>query len=227
MFFLSPARVQAGDLTPFQAFWHFYQGQKLLAGAPGGGPVAKLRSELLKNKSAAALRLGLARVALGAANAALGINQKDDKARAAGLRAEGGGVGGWGSGWGGGEVQLFCCLQKVSHNENPTAAAWEFLKEGYLFDFSAFGFLASWLFGFVAFLLLGFWAFRLFVGLCFGFSHPLHSQFLFGRWRFCGFGGFGLSHPLLFLSGLFGFCTLSLVFGFGSPHHQHHQFLPI
>ncbi|CAJ1383189.1 unnamed protein product [Effrenium voratum] len=63
-----------------KAFWHFYQGQKLLAGAPGGGPVAKLRSELLKNKSAAALRLGLARVALGAANAALGINQKDDKA---------------------------------------------------------------------------------------------------------------------------------------------------
>ena len=56
------------------------------------------------------------------------------------------------------------------------------------------GFLASWLFGFLASGLLGFWAFRLFAGLCgfwwlFGFSHPLHSQFLFGRWRlgFCGF----------------------------------------
>ena len=46
------------------------------------------------------------------------------------------------------------------------------------------GFLASWLFGFSAFGLLGFW--RLFG---FGFSHRLHSQFLFGRWRFgvCGF----------------------------------------
>ena len=38
----------------------------------------------------------------------------------------------------------------------------------------------------------------------FGFSHPLLSQFLFGRWRF-------------------GFCALSLVFGFGFPHHQHHH----
>ena len=104
-----------------------------------------------------------------------------------------------------------------------------------------FGFLASWLFGFLAFWLPGFWAFRLFVGLCgfwwlfgFGFSNPLHSQFLFGRWRFgfcvyAAFGGFGFSHPLLsqFQSGLFGFCNLSLVFGFGFPHHQHHQFRPI
>ena len=90
----------------------------------------------------------------------------------------------------------------------------------WLLRFLAFlllGFLASWLFGFLAFWLLGFWAFRLFVGLCsfwwlfgFGFSHPLHSQFLFGRWRFgfcvyAAFGGFGFSHPLLsqFLSGLF------------------------
>ena len=55
--------------------------------------------------------------------------------------------------------------------------------------------MAFWLLGFLASWLLGcFWAFRLFAGLCgfwwpFGFSHPLHSQFLFGRWRFafCGF----------------------------------------
>ena len=84
--------------------------------------------------------------------------------------------------------------------------------------------LASWLFGFSASGLFGF-----------GFSHPLHSQFLFGRWRFgfcvyAAFGGFGFLHPLLsqFLSGFFcGFCTLSLVFGFGFPHHKHHQFLRI
>ena len=81
------------------------------------------------------------------------------------------------------------------------------------------GFLASWLLGFLAFgflasRLLGFWAFRLFAGLCgfwwlFCFSHPLHSQFLFGRWRFgfCGFSlvyatfcGFGFSHPSGFLA---------------------------
>ena len=57
------------------------------------------------------------------------------------------------------------------------------------------GFLASCLFGFLASRLLGFWAFRLFAGLCsfwwlFGFSHPLHSQFLFGRWRFLAFAAF-------------------------------------
>ena len=55
------------------------------------------------------------------------------------------------------------------------------------------GFLASWLLGFSASWLLGFWAFWLCAGLCgfwwlFCFSHPLHSQFLFGRWRF-GFCG--------------------------------------
>ena len=70
-----------------------------------------------------------------------------------------------------------------------------------------------WLLDFSSSWLLGFLAFRLLVGLCgfwwlfgVGFSHPLHSQFLFGRWRFgfCGFslvyaafGGFRLSHPLL------------------------------
>ena len=47
------------------------------------------------------------------------------------------------------------------------------------------GFLASWLLGFLAFRLFGFLASRLFARLCgfwwlFGFSHPLHSQFLFG-----------------------------------------------
>ena len=63
-----------------KAFWHCCQGLKLLSGAPGGGPISKLRAELLKNKSAAALKLGLARVALGAANASLGINQSDEKA---------------------------------------------------------------------------------------------------------------------------------------------------
>ena len=63
-----------------KAFWHSCQGLKLLAAAPGGGPVSKLRSELLKNKSAAALKLGLARIALSASNSALGINQNDEKA---------------------------------------------------------------------------------------------------------------------------------------------------
>lgn len=63
-----------------KAFWHSCQGLKLLASAPGGGPISKLRSELLKNKSAAALKLGLARIALSASNSALGINQSDEKA---------------------------------------------------------------------------------------------------------------------------------------------------
>jgi len=63
-----------------KALWHFWQGQKLLAAAPGGGPVAKLRADLFKNKSAAALKLTLPRVALSAANAALGLNQGDEKA---------------------------------------------------------------------------------------------------------------------------------------------------
>ena len=82
------------------------------------------------------------------------------------------------------------------------------------------GFLASWLFwllGFLAFRLLGFSA----SGLCgfwrlFCFSHPLHSQFLFGRWRFgfCGFslfyaafGGFGFSYPAGFLA--IGFISIT------------------
>ena len=51
------------------------------------------------------------------------------------------------------------------------------------------GFLASWLLGFLAFRLLGFSASGLLVFSAFGFSHPLHSQFLFGRCRF-GFAAF-------------------------------------
>ena len=61
--------------------------------------------------------------------------------------------------------------------------------------FFAFGFLAAWLLGFSASWLLGFLASRLlgFSASCwfmrFHFSPLLHSQFLFGRWRFdiCGF----------------------------------------
>ena len=80
-------------------------------------------------------------------------------------------------------------------------ASWLFgFLASWLLGFSAsglLGFLASWLLGlgafwllgFLASWLLGFWASRLFARLCgfwwrFGFSHPLHSQFLFGRWRF-------------------------------------------
>ena len=105
-----------------------------------------------------------------------------------------------------------------------------------------FGFLASWLFGFP---LLGFSGFLLvyaaFGGFWwlfgFGLSHPLHSQFLFGRWHFgfCVYAAFGGFWRLwLFASSAFTvplwafwFCTLSLVFGFVFPHHQHHQLRPI
>ena len=76
-----------------------------------------------------------------------------------------------------------------------------FDREGYLFwfvFFFAFGFLAFWLFGFLASWFLGFLAFWLFG---FVFSHPLHSQFLSGRWRF-GFSGFSLVYAAC---GGFGF----------------------
>ena len=98
-----------------------------------------------------------------------------------------------------------------------------------------FGFLASWLFGFSASWLLGFSASGLFgfllVYAAFGgflalafwlwlFASPAFPVPL--RFGFCGFslvyaalGGFGFSHPLQFLSGLFGFGTRSLVFRFG------------
>ena len=81
------------------------------------------------------------------------------------------------------------------------------------------GFLACWLVGFLASRLLGFWAFRLFAGLCgfwwlFGFSHPLHSQFLFGRWRF-GFCGFSLVYAAFWRLWLFAsFCLLRPFTGF-------------
>ena len=85
------------------------------------------------------------------------------------------------------------------------------------------GFSASWLLGFLASRLLGFsvscWFMRLFG---FGFSHPLHSQFISGSLVALSF------RMLCFPSskgGLFSFCTLSLVFGFGCPHPQHQQFL--
>mmetsp|Transcript_60975 Transcript_60975/g.196454 ORF Transcript_60975/g.196454 Transcript_60975/m.196454 type:complete len:555 (-) Transcript_60975:339-2003(-) len=65
-----------------KAFWHFWQGLKLVARAPGSlsGPHAKLRCDLYKNKSAAALKLQMPRVALGAANEALSIDMRDEKA---------------------------------------------------------------------------------------------------------------------------------------------------
>lgn len=64
-----------------KALWHFMQGIKLMAPAPAlGGPVAKMRGDLWKNKSAAALKLGLKRMALHAANSAIALNSKDEKA---------------------------------------------------------------------------------------------------------------------------------------------------
>ena len=120
----------------------------------------------------------------------------------------------------------------------------------WLLGFSAsrlLGFLASWLLGFLAFWLFGFPASGLFgfllVYAAFGAFLALAFRilcipsscsaggvlaFAFTR-LLAAFGGFGFSHPLLsqFLFGFFGFCTLSFVFGFGFPHHQHHQFRPI
>merc|ERR1719181_68873 len=65
-----------------KAFWHFCQGLRQVAGAPDTttGPHAKLRLDLLKNKSAAALKLGMTRIALNAASEALKIDPKDEKA---------------------------------------------------------------------------------------------------------------------------------------------------
>mmetsp|Transcript_41715 Transcript_41715/g.120892 ORF Transcript_41715/g.120892 Transcript_41715/m.120892 type:complete len:557 (-) Transcript_41715:73-1743(-) len=65
-----------------KAFWHFWQGLKLIARAPDSatGPHAKLRCDLWKNKSAAALKLKMPRVALEAATAALAIDMRDQKA---------------------------------------------------------------------------------------------------------------------------------------------------
>mmetsp|Transcript_95271 Transcript_95271/g.296603 ORF Transcript_95271/g.296603 Transcript_95271/m.296603 type:complete len:554 (-) Transcript_95271:36-1697(-) len=65
-----------------KAFWHFWQGLKLIARAPdsASGPHAKLRADLWKNRSAAALKLKMPRTALGAATAALAIDMRDEKA---------------------------------------------------------------------------------------------------------------------------------------------------
>ncbi|CAE8686479.1 unnamed protein product [Polarella glacialis] len=64
-----------------KALWHFRQGLKLLAGAPAmAGPQNKLSGDLLKNRSAAALKLGMKRTALLAATAALAVNSSDEKA---------------------------------------------------------------------------------------------------------------------------------------------------
>jgi len=65
-----------------KAYWHFWQGLKLVARAPAtkSGPHAKLRADLYKNQSACALKMGMKRIALSAANAALSINPSDEKA---------------------------------------------------------------------------------------------------------------------------------------------------
>ena len=106
----------------------------------------------------------------------------------------------------------------------------------FFFRFWLLGFLASRLLGFSASGLFGFLlvlvVFWLWLFASSAFPVPLRQVafYLFGFSLVCAaFGGFGFSNPLLsqFLSGLLGFCTLSLVFGFGFPHHQHHQFLPI
>jgi len=65
-----------------KAFFHFWQGLKELARAPLSvvGSHAKLRCDLYKNKSAAALKLKLPRVALRAASFAVAIDSTDPKA---------------------------------------------------------------------------------------------------------------------------------------------------
>ena len=97
------------------------------------------------------------------------------------------------------------------------------------FRFWLLGFLASWLFGFLASWLFGFlasWFFCFSASGFFGFLlvYAAFSGFLSLAFRilciprsssalvYVAFGGFGFSHP--------GCCTLSLVFGFGFPHHE-------
>jgi len=75
--------IQAFEIERYdKAFWHFWQGLKMIARAPAttSGPHAKLRSALLKNKAAAAMKLNMNRTALGDANEALRIDSMDDKA---------------------------------------------------------------------------------------------------------------------------------------------------
>ena len=73
-----------------------------------------------------------------------------------------------------------------------------------------FGFLSSWLLGFLASRLLGFLACWLWLVASSAFPVPLRQV----AFWLSAFGGFGFSHPLLsqFLSGRFCFCTLSLFF---------------
>eukprot|EP00747_Dinoflagellata_sp_TGD_P089390 gnl/TRDRNA2_/TRDRNA2_164304_c0_seq1.p1 gnl/TRDRNA2_/TRDRNA2_164304_c0~~gnl/TRDRNA2_/TRDRNA2_164304_c0_seq1.p1 ORF type:complete len:570 (+),score=151.86 gnl/TRDRNA2_/TRDRNA2_164304_c0_seq1:53-1762(+) len=65
-----------------KAYWHFCQGLRHIAGAPDTvtGAHAKLRADLYKNKSAAALKLGMNRIGLAAATEALKIDPQDEKA---------------------------------------------------------------------------------------------------------------------------------------------------
>lgn len=65
-----------------KAVWHSWQGLKLTAGAPADyeGPLLKLRGDLFKNQAAAALKVGLKRTALAAADEALAIDNTDEKA---------------------------------------------------------------------------------------------------------------------------------------------------
>jgi tetratricopeptide (TPR) repeat protein len=65
-----------------KAYWHFWQGLKLIARAPvvQSGALAKLRCDLYKNKAAAALKLKMGRIALEAASAAVAIDSLDEKA---------------------------------------------------------------------------------------------------------------------------------------------------
>ena len=115
----------------------------------------------------------------------------------------------------------FLCL-KVFIKLQKEYLVWRGIYFRILLCFFAFGFLASWLLGFLASWLLGFsasWLLGFLASWLLGFS----ASWLFG---FSASGLFGFLALALsqFLSGLFGFCTLSLVC---FPHHQHHQFLPI
>ena len=93
------------------------------------------------------------------------------------------------------------------------------LMECCFLSFFRFRLFASWLFGFllVSAAFGGFLAFpvplwQVAFWLLRGFSRAYAAAFAF--------------RVLCFPCGCFGFCALSLVFGFGSPHHQHHQLSP-
>ena len=94
-----------------------------------------------------------------------------------------------------------------------------FFFRGVSFRFWLLGVLASWLLSFLASWLVALWFLALaFRNLC----SPSLSRWRFG---FCG-SSLRLLVSLAFrVRRLLGFCTLPLVFGFGFPHPQHHQFL--